>query len=186
VLLPSVGRRVSGEGKLAGWFLLGAVAGASVTATLLLVVRALLSPVPAPATLAIGVSAACGIALLALVRGGCPLWQTRRQIASDLVVGRAAPGAFVFALELGTGLVTYLPSCAPHVLAVLLVTLPVSVRALAVAAVGFGIGRSAGFLARTFVGARDELEAQLQRGVSFLVRTTPAAVFAMLVAVQLR
>jgi hypothetical protein len=134
----------------------------------------------------IGALGASAVAILALIRSGCPLWQSRRQISSAVVVGRTPRGSFAFAFELGTGVVTYLPSCAPHVLALLLLTLPLPLWALPVAAAGFGAGRSAGFLARMLVGARDEFEANFQRGLLVLARAAPVVVVTILLAGALR
>jgi hypothetical protein len=180
-----VGRRSTSEAALAGSFTFGAVAGALGTAALILLARGLVTPIPQSLVSAVGATIAGGIAIAALVRGDCPLLQTRRQIPSDLLVGRTPRGAFEFALQLGTGLVTYLPSCAPHVLVLLLVTLPVSVLGLVASAVGFGVGRSAGFVSRAAVTARDNFETRFQHGVALLVRTAPAAVAAILLVAQL-
>jgi hypothetical protein len=164
--------------------MVGAVAGALGTAALILLARGLVTPIPSPIASAVGATIAGGIAVTALVRGGCPLFQTRRQIPSDLLVGRTPRGAFEFALQLGTGVVTYLPSCAPHVLGLLLVTLPVPVLGLVAAAIGFGVGRSAGFAVRAAVTARDNFETRFQHGVALLVRAAPTAVVAIVVVSQ--
>lgn len=157
-------------------FVGGAIGGALLTAALLLLARGLLSPIPRVVLVIAGIAVAGTIALAAMVRGDCPLWQTRRQIDAALVVGRTPTGASAYGFQLGTGLATYLPSCAPHVLAVLLVAMPVSVFAIALAAVGFGIGRSAGFVARSLAVNRDAFEARFQRGVAILVRVAPALI----------
>jgi hypothetical protein len=157
----------------------GAIAGALATATLVLVARGLVSPVPVRVAAATGVAASAAIALVALVHGGCPLWQTRRQIAPEVVLGRTPRGAFAFAFQLGTGLVTYLPSCAPHVLALSLVLLPVPVAGVVVAAAGFGAGRSAVFVARMSVRPRDLFEARVQRVLPAVARAAPGLVLGL-------
>jgi hypothetical protein len=52
-------------------------------------------------------------------------------------------GVFQFGFELGTGVRTYLPTAAPHVLALLLLLGTVSLPESLAAGVGFGVGRGA-------------------------------------------
>lgn len=174
MLLPPVRRRQRFEIGIGVAFTIGAVAGGVTTGTLLFLGHALLMAAPVlvvtvPLVLMAGI-----VALVNLVTGNCLLWQTQRQIAADVVTGRTSRGAFLFAYQLGTGLVTFLPSCAPHVLALLLLAPATPLAAIAIAAVTFGLGRSAGFVIRATTHDRDGFEQRFQVFVAIVQRYAPA------------
>lgn len=139
---------------VAGSYLLGTVTGAALSASLLLVVGGLASPLPR--SLRDGVTLAAlailGLRLLGVVTLNLP--QRRYQIPRDVFGPRPTRSAFRFAFELGTGVRTYVTASAPYALAVLLILhqpvgLARSAAAAAAAAVGFGTGRSVVVVSQT-------------------------------------
>ena len=144
---------------------------------------ALLSPVPAPVRL--GAAVVLTAAVLVAARGlwGLRLPQTERQIPASVVALRLPSRAWRFALTYGTGLFTYLPSAAPHVLVVWLVLVAPSHLAI-LAAVAFGVGRGLDLLMRSCSVQRVAYEDALQRITGALRPATPYLVAALaLVAV---
>jgi hypothetical protein len=136
-------------------FSVGLAAGGGTTATVLWLLSGLARPVPAAA----GAVAALGFAALGVLRetGLVRLWlpQTTRQIPADVLQTRVLSGSLRFGFELGTGVRTFLPSCAPHVIALgLLVTHP-PIAVFLAAGIGFGAGRAA--TAALSYAARDPL-----------------------------
>ena len=85
------------------------------------------------------------LAALILLAGhgfiGVRLPQKRQQIPRTVFARSPATAAARFGYELGTGLRTYLPSAAPHVLAVGLVVLGGPLWVAVAVGVGFGFGR---------------------------------------------
>lgn len=67
---------------------------------------------------------------------------------------RPSSGQWLFGLELGSGLRTYLPAPAPHVVASLVLLHVVPASALPVLAVGWGLGRALPLVARLGDGGR--------------------------------
>jgi hypothetical protein len=116
------------------------------------------------------VVASVAITVVNIVAGECPLPQRRRQIPSEVIAAQTPGGAWRFGAALGTGLVTYLPSCAPHLLVVSLSLGLTSIASSAAGLAGFGIGRSIGVLARTGARDRERFERAFQRGVTGLAR----------------
>jgi hypothetical protein len=170
VLLPPVRRRARYDLPLGVAFLAGAVSGALVLLPLVLILQGLVWPIPRAGRLALWVVASVAITVVNLVAGDCPLPQRRRQIPSEVIAAQSPGGAWRFGAALGTGLVTYLPSCAPHLLVVSLSLALTSVASSAAALAGFGVGRSIGVLARTGARDRDRFEHAFQRGVTGLAR----------------
>ena len=80
----------------------------------------------------------------------CLFCRRSRQIAPQVLASRAPAGAFRFAVLYGTGLLTYLPSTAPHVLAVVAVLLG-DTWMIAGIAVGSGWGGHQRSLLKRFV-----------------------------------
>lgn len=132
---------------VAGNYLVGAIAGALVTACGLLLVGGLLSPLPDRIRAG---AAICVLALLTLRAIGLvclDLPQRQMQIERETFNQAPAVAARRFAFELGTGFRTYITASAPYAVATLLAlcapstTGPAAVAAL-VAAAGYGLGRS--------------------------------------------
>lgn len=128
-------------------YLSGAICGAALTATGLLVLSGLVSPVPASwrATTAV----ACLVLLAAQTAGliCLDLPQRKWQIPQEMFHRRPTDAAWRFAAILGTGVRTFITSPSVYALAVVMVLTPpaglgASIIAAALAAVGFGIGRS--------------------------------------------
>jgi hypothetical protein len=186
VLLPSGGRRSKSDGLLAAAFLAGTVLGACALLPIIFVGQGLCSPIPAPVRVAIWIVAGVAIVVANLVRGTCPLPQNRRQIPQSAIAPRSPRGAFRFGAALGTGLATYLPSCAPHLLVVSLVLLQPSVSATIAAAAGFGFGRACGLIIRSLVRDRARFETAFQRFVSSLRRGAGVGIVMALLAVTWR
>jgi hypothetical protein len=189
VLLPSVRRSTNiqraSDSKLAMSFLIGGIAGALAIVPLLLLMSALLQPFPTVARVGAWTVVGTAIVVVNVRTGGCPLVQTRRQIGQEALVGQGTRGAFRFGAALGTGIMTYTPSCAPHLLALSLVLLPVSVVAAASAAMGFGVGRGIGVLGRALSPDRVRYEQRFQRVVRLLARGLAAAIVFVLLGSRL-
>jgi len=132
---------------VAGAYLFGAISGALVTTSALLVLSGLLSPVPA--TLRSGL-ALVGIAGLLVRSAGLldvELPQRRYQIPRATFGPSPTRSAYRFAFELGTGVRTYITASAPYALAATLVlsspaSLGTAVLCTLGAAFGYGLGRS--------------------------------------------
>jgi hypothetical protein len=181
VLLPSGGRRSIESITLATAFLAGAVVGVLALVPTVFVGKGLVSPIPQSARDVAGIALAAAILVVNVVTRRCPLPQVRRQIPQRAIAARRPHGAFTFGAALGTGLLTYLPSCAPHVLLCLLVFLDPIPAATVAAAVGFGVGRSAGLLVRAVANDRARFEVGFQRMVVALSRGVASGAVLLLV-----
>lgn len=132
---------------VAGAYLAGAISGALVTASVLLVVSGLLSPVPSAVRAGV---ATVGIAVLVLRTVGLlriDLPQRCHQIPRETFGTAPSASAFRFAFELGTGVRTYVTASSPYALVLVLAlvlptTLGPAAATAAIAALGYGIGRS--------------------------------------------
>lgn len=132
---------------VAGSYTGGAIAGALLSATVLIVLNGLLSPLPVAVRATVAV---CAVALLLLRAVGLlclDLPQRRVQIPRETFGMQPTRSAFRFAFELGTGVRTYITASAPYGLAaVVVLCLPAdlggAVLASAAAALGYGLGRS--------------------------------------------
>jgi hypothetical protein len=139
---------------VAGNYLVGAISGALVTASALLLMSGLVSPLPDQ--LRAG-AALCLLALLALrVVGVLCLDLPQRQVQIPRETFNQSPqrAAFRFAFELGTGVRTYITATAPYALAIVLVlcvpaNLSEAVLATTLAALGYGLGRSLVIVSQT-------------------------------------
>jgi hypothetical protein len=185
VLLPSGGRSEN-DTRVAAAFLAGAVGGALVLVPVVLLAQALTAPVPTGLRLALWLVLAALIVGANVATGGCPLPQTRRQIGLATIARRETDGALRFGAALGTGVVTFLPSCAPHLLLLSLVLVQPSVGATLGAAVGFGLGRGIGMLARSAARDRAQFDVRLQRVVAPLQRGFASVIVLGLVALSVR
>lgn len=132
---------------VAGAYTIGAVAGASLSGFALLLMSGLLSPIPV--TVRAIIAAVLLLALLTraigVVRFGLP--QRTYQIPRETFQTLPTRAAFRFALELGTGVRTYVTSSAPYgAVAVTALCLPTSLvpalLGVCCLALGFGLGRS--------------------------------------------
>lgn len=139
---------------------------------------ALLSPIPA----AVRLGAAVVLTLLVLAAahgvGGLRLPQTERQIPASVVALRLPSRAWRFAVTYGTGLFTYLPSAAPHVLVVWLALAAPSHLAM-LGAVAFGVGRGLDLLLRSCSVQRVAYEDAFQRITQAVRPATPYLVAAL-------
>ncbi len=167
-------------------FLAGTVGGALAFVPVVLVAQALTAPVPHGLRIALWLVLAALIVGANIATGGCPLPQTRRQIGLATIARRDTDGAVRFGAALGTGVLTYLPSCAPHLLVLSLVLVQPSVGATLGAAVGFGVGRGIGMLFRSVAGDRTRFDIGMQRVVVPLQRGFASVIVLGLVALSLR
>jgi hypothetical protein len=139
---------------------------------------ALLSPIPT----AVRLGAAVVLTLLVLAAahgvGGLRLPQTERQIPASVVALRLPSRAWRFAVTYGTGLFTYLPSAAPHVLVVWLALAAPSHLAM-LGAVAFGVGRGLDLLLRSCSVQRVAYEDAFQRITQAVRPATPYVVAAL-------
>lgn len=119
----------------------GTTLGGLATALGLWVLSGLAAPLPAAARLTLFALTSAAALLVAhgIVPGRLP--QNRRQIPRTVFDRAPARAAARFGVELGTGLRTYLPSAAPHVLALGLVLLGGPWWAALALGAGFGAGR---------------------------------------------
>jgi hypothetical protein len=185
VLVPSGGRSKN-DIRLACAFLAGAVGGAVALVPIVLLAQMLTAPVPL--TLRIALWLLIGIVIVGanVVTGGCPLPQTRRQIGLATIARRDADGALRFGAALGTGVLTFLPSCTPHLLVLSLVLVQPSVGATLAAAVAFGFGRGLGMLGRALARDRARFDVRFQSVVAPLRRGFASVIVLGLVALSVR
>jgi hypothetical protein len=185
VLLPSGGRSKN-DIRVAAAFLAGAVGGALALVPVVMLAQALTAPVPHGLRVALWLVLGALIVGANIATGGCPLPQTRRQIGLATIARRETDGALRFGAALGTGVLTFLPSCAPHLLALSLVLVQPNLGATLAAAVGFGIGRGIGMLARSVSRDRLRFDVSLQRVVAPLQRGFASVIVLGLVALSVR
>lgn len=184
-LLPPVRRRTFTDVQIGLAFVAGCTLGASLVGCGLVVVGALLSPVPHAWRLGLGALLAAVILLAEREVRGLRLPQTARQIPATVVAQRRPGNAWRFAVPYGTGLRTYLPSASPHVLAVGLVLTAPSAAILGAAA-AFGVGRGLSLLMRSFTRQRDAYGEIFQRITQVLRPVTPVVVLALVVMADIR
>lgn len=132
---------------VAGGYLTGAIAGATVSATVLLVLSGFASPLSDTASGAILLAAVLVLTARSVGWIRFPLPQNARQIEREAFQRRPGAAAFRFAFQLGTSVRTYITTVAPYAAALLLVfaappDLGEAVAAAALLALGFGVGRS--------------------------------------------
>ena len=140
---------------VAGAYTSGAVLGGLASASALLVISGLLSPIPSDARGALGICLITLFGLHAIGVLGLDLPQRKYQIPRDTFTGSPARAALRFAAELGTGVRTYVTTPAPYALVVVLsLCLPGSlvgaVAAAGGAGLGFGVGRARIVAAQSF------------------------------------
>jgi hypothetical protein len=155
MLRPSV-RGTPTLGRLPGLVAFAAGASLGGLATLLAahVLGGLVSWVPVGARVAAVAVLAVATLAQALGVGPVPVPQRRAMIPIGRFDRRSGAAQFVFGVELGTGLRTYLPSLAPHLLAACALAHVVPLWSLPVLAVGWGVGRSLPLVARLGDGRR--------------------------------
>ncbi len=160
-------------------FTIGAVVGASMVVPMLVVIAGLVSPLPEIVRfVALGLLG-CYATILGLAALPHHLPQNRQQIALGVISAASPRGAARFGLLMGTGLFTFLPSASVHLLAAgVVLTLAGWVAALA-AAIGFGLGRGGGLVARALSVDRIEFEDRFQQVVFALRRVAAPAVLAL-------
>ena len=143
-------------GRLPGLaaFAAGASLGGLATLVVAHVLGGLVSWVPAGVRA--GAVAVAGVVVLAQALGvaDVPVPQRRAMIPIGRFDRRAGAAQFLFGLELGSGLRTFLPSLAPHLVAAFVLAHVVPLWGLPVLAVGWGVGRSLPLVARLGDGRR--------------------------------
>ena len=132
---------------VAGGYLIGAIAGASLSAAVLLVLSGFAAPIPDTASGALLLGAVLLLTLRAIGLISFPLPQNARQIEREAFQRDPAVAALRFAFQLGTSVRTYITTVAPYAAALLLILavpadLGPAVLAAALLALSFGVGRS--------------------------------------------
>jgi hypothetical protein len=143
-------------GRLPGLaaFAAGASLGGLATLTVAHVLGGLVSWIPSAGR--VGALTVASVVVLAQTLGlaAVPVPQRRAMIPIERFDRRQGAAQFLFGLELGSGLRTYLPSLAPHLVAAFALAHVVPVWGLPVLAVGWGVGRSLPLIARLGDGRR--------------------------------
>lgn len=132
---------------VAGAYLWGATLGAALSASVVLLVSGLLSPIPPFVRLALLLGLVGVLVVRALGFVTFVLPQNRRQIPEHAFGAKPTQAAFRFAFELGTAARTYITKEAAYVAALTLAFaapsgLVPAAGATALLATGFGLGRS--------------------------------------------
>jgi hypothetical protein len=142
------------------------------------VLAGLLSPIPPTASVAIAV--AMSLVVLAADRGlgGLRLPETRRQIPPTVIAAGRPAGAWRFGAIYGSGLLTYLPNAAPHLLVVWL-ALTATAPTILLAGVGFGLGRGLPLLARSVSTDRLAFQHSLERTAALARHVVPPALLVL-------
>lgn len=96
--------------------------------------------------------------------------EAKRQIPAETISGRTPAGAFRFAVELGTGLRTYLPSASPYLLAACLLMSRLQLLTAVLLGAGFGVGRSLELFGRLVTNRRSRYEHTLGKLLPFEAR----------------
>jgi hypothetical protein len=143
-------------GRLPGLaaFAAGAFLGGLATLVAAYVLGGFVSWMPSDARVA-AAAAACVVVLAhSLGIAAVPVPQRRAMIPIERFDRRQAAAHFLFGLELGSGLRTYLPSLAPHLLAAFALAHVVPIWSLPLLAAGWAAGRSLPLVARLGDGRR--------------------------------
>lgn len=154
MLFPPVRRVSLSDIGAAATYAAGAIAGGLVSALGFWTVGGLLNPLPV--VLRRGILLA-GIvwASIAQLTPLLSVPQRKHQIPQEVLLGQGWMGIMQFGFEIGTGMRTYLPTSAAHVLALfLLLGTPTIVEALAVG-LGFGLGRALQLFSTAIVADRE-------------------------------
>lgn len=175
--MPPVRRRSTSDRAIGLAFVGGAVTGALAVALAVVLIAGLLSPLPAGVRY--GLAIALSVTVLAVDReiGGLRLPQSRRQIPPQVVAARRPSSAWRFALVYGTGLFTYLPTAAPHLLVIWL-ALVTTTPTILLSGAAFGVGRGVPLLARAVSFDRVSFQRALERTADLM---RPVAAPALLV-----
>ena len=139
-----------------------------------MVLAGLLSPIPPAASVAIAIALSLVVLAADQGMGGLRLPETKRQIPPTVIAAGRAGGAWRFGAIYGSGLLTYLPSAAPHVLVVWLV-LTATAPGILLAGVGFGLGRGLPQLARAVTTDRLAFQHSLERTAARARHAVPPA-----------
>jgi hypothetical protein len=135
---------------LAWSFLAGSFVGATLLLSLLLLVHAILTPVPSSMRLYGFTALGTAMVLSRLLLGRCPLPSGKWQIPAAWLLGRRPSDAALFGGILGTAVLTYIPSCSAYLLAAAICLLEIPINHLAATAIGFAVGRSSEILLRSW------------------------------------
>src|SRR5262245_30587809 len=115
VLFPP-GRRASSDDVIVAVIhLVGFVAGGFSIAVAFWIVSGLLEPIPHVVRMVAFVIVTAVLCIGSATLGPRALPANRRQIPPEVLMGRGGMGVFQFGFEIGTGMRTFLPTAAPHV-----------------------------------------------------------------------
>jgi len=92
--------------------------------------------------------------------------ENQRQIPPEVLFRSGLSGPFQFGFEIGTGVRTYLPTGAPHVVAILLLLSAPTIVEAVVCGASFGVGRGVQQVATAVARNRDCFQEGWQRPVS--------------------
>lgn len=171
VLFPPVGRVTRSDVMTALVYGAGCLLGGLVSALALLwTASGFVAPVPQTIRHLLFLAALGYVFVARALAMPLPVPETRQQISAEVLLAGGRPGAFRFGFEIGTGVRTYLPTGAPHVLAAyLLLGAPPAALAL-VAGSAFGAGRVVQPLATAFIRSRDSFQEGGQAPVRYVAR----------------
>lgn len=162
-------------------FASGCMLGAAGSGLLLWVASGLVRPVPEKVRVAVLTALTVGALLIDVTGRADVLPQSKRQIPIEVFTRPPAGAGFRFGTEYGSGLRTYLPTAAAHLLALAIVLLTPGLLVAIVAGTGFGLGRAAMPVARAVDGTWARWDAKLERCLP-CIRAIVAVICALSVA----
>ena len=129
-------------------FFIGLISGGIATGTVAGTLALLISDIPRQFRLGTALLLISAIAVMAIIGKTTSLPQNRRQIPQTVTHTGDPQGALQFGFELGCMMRTYISSCYPHILIVLVVLLGENVLNGIVAGTGIALGRASTALNR--------------------------------------
>lgn len=158
------------------FFLAGALSGAALTGLTAWIASVVVNGFPMALRLSawIALVTAAFLTEFRLIETEFP--QNRRQVPREVFRPGILRAASRFGFEMGTGLLTYLPSPAPHVLAATVVLFSGDIRSAGAAALGFGLSRGIVPALRWISGDSGVWEMRLAKRVRVLAMTCLAGV----------
>lgn len=162
-------------------FMAGTWGGALATGMALFFLSGLVRWIPEGPRL-VGVALAA-IGAAAIDRGYLSLHLPQRKgmIPPERFAGSLARGMFLFGAELGTGVRTYLPSAAAHVVALLMFAWAPSIMAVVTMAAGWALGRTIPVASRFVQRADPTLEVEMRRSAPSLAFMSSSLLAAALI-----
>jgi hypothetical protein len=167
------------------WFVGGLIVGGLTTASGIFVLSGVTRALPSPARLGL-----LGIAIVVLVIAEFRILQIRlpqnhRQIPQEVFMKKPARGGLLFGWELGTGVLTYVPSASPYLIVSGLLLLTPDVPAVFAAGAGFGIGRASMLLSKFWSGSGQEWDDALESYLKWLPGASVGTITLTLFALSL-